>query len=155
MVTYFRYFLPLEKEVVSHLNKLEMLSSKIRFFAKFGWNRPSSSGEEDFSILSMNFLYFVIISLEKGHGPAFEQTWISFTQGCFVPSLVEIGRAVLEEKNFKFRQCIFVISWLSSLGKGCGPLFEQLDQKMLCAKYGWNWPMRGFFQFHHCIFIVS
>ena len=29
-------------------------------------------------------------------------------QGCFVPILVEIGRAVLK-KIFKFRQCIFAI----------------------------------------------
>ena len=27
----------------------------------------------------------------KGLGPSFEQTWIYFIQGCFVPSLVEIG----------------------------------------------------------------
>ena len=41
---------------------------------------------------------FVIISPWKGRGPSFEQTWIPFTQGCFVPSLVEIGPAVLEKK---------------------------------------------------------
>ena len=28
----------------------------------------------------------------------FEQIWIPFTQGCFVPSLVEIGPVVLEKK---------------------------------------------------------
>ena len=28
----------------------------------------------------------------------FEQTWIPFTQGCIVPSLVEIGSVVLEKK---------------------------------------------------------
>ena len=27
-----------------------------------------------------------------------EQTWIPITQGCFVPSLVEIGPVVLEKK---------------------------------------------------------
>ena len=43
-------------------------------------------------------------------GSSFEQTWISFTQGCFVQSLVEIGPVVLEEKIFKFHQCIFTIS---------------------------------------------
>ena len=30
----------------------------------------------------------------------FEQNWIPFTQGCFVPSLVKIGRVVLEKKLF-------------------------------------------------------
>ena len=29
------------------------------------------------------------------------------TQGCFVPSLVEIGTVVLEKKIFKFHQCTF------------------------------------------------
>ena len=29
---------------------------------------------------------------------SFEETWIPFTQGCFVPSLVEIGPVVLEKK---------------------------------------------------------
>ena len=37
------------------------------------------------------------LPLEK-NGPLFEQTWIPFTQGCFVPSLVEIGPVVLEKK---------------------------------------------------------
>ena len=51
--------------------------------------------------------------------------WI-LTQGCFVPSLVEIGSVVLEKKIFKFCQCIFAISLLSPLGKGQGPSFEQI-----------------------------
>ena len=47
----------------------------------------------------MYFHSFVIISPWKRHGPSFEQTQILFTQGCFVPSLVEIGRVVLEKKR--------------------------------------------------------
>ena len=31
-------------------------------------------------------------------GSSFEETWIPFTQGCFVPSLVEIGSVVLKKK---------------------------------------------------------
>ena len=38
-------------------------------FAKFGWNRPSDSGEEEFLILSIYFFYFVIISTWKRAGP--------------------------------------------------------------------------------------
>ena len=56
--------------------------------AKFGWNWSSASGE-DFFNTSMYFRYFVIISPWNRAGPSFEQTWIPFTQGCFVPSLVE------------------------------------------------------------------
>ena len=40
-------------------------------------------------------------------GSSFEQTWIPFTQGCFVPRLVEIGPVVLEKKILKFRKCVF------------------------------------------------
>ena len=32
---------------------------------------------------------------KKGHGLSFQQTWISFTQKCFVSSLVAIGTVVL------------------------------------------------------------
>ena len=46
----------------------------------------------------MYFLYFVIISPWKRAGPSFEQTWIPFTQGCFVSSLVKIGSVVLKKK---------------------------------------------------------
>ena len=48
----------------------------------------------------MYFRYFVIIPppLVNGRGLSFEQTWIPFTQGCFVLSLVEIGSVVLEKK---------------------------------------------------------
>ena len=35
----------------------------------------------------------------------------------------------MEKKIFKFRQCIFCISQLSPLGKGCGPSF---GQKWIC-----------------------
>ena len=54
-------------------------------------------------------------------------------------SLVEIGPVVLEKKIFKFRQCIFGISKSSPLGKGLGPLLENLNPlhpRMLCVKFG-------------------
>ena len=46
----------------------------------------------------------------------FVKTWVPLTQACFMRSLVEIGPAVLGEKIFTFRQCIFAISLLSPLG---------------------------------------
>ena len=75
--------------------KIESLHPRM-LCAKFGWNWPT--GEKDF-LISMYFRYFIIISPRKRVGPTFEQTWIPFTQGCFVPSLVEIDSVVLE-KNF-------------------------------------------------------
>ena len=52
---------------------------------------------------SKYFHYFVIFSPWKKAGPSFEQTWIPFTQGCFVPSLIKIGPVVLE-KEMKMRK---------------------------------------------------
>ena len=43
--------------------------------AKFGWNWASGSVEEDFLILSMYFLYFVIISPWKRAGPFIWTNW--------------------------------------------------------------------------------
>ena len=44
------------------------------------------------------FTISLLSPLGKGWGPSFEQTWIPFTHGCFVPSFVEIGPAILEKK---------------------------------------------------------
>ena len=57
-------------------------------FAKFGWNWPDGSGEEDFKISSKYCRYFVIIFPSK-------RAFIWINLGCFVPSLVEIGPVVL------------------------------------------------------------
>ena len=64
-------------------------------FVKFGWNWPSGFGEEDFKKMFNIILHFRYnLPLEKG----VKQTWISSTQGCFEPSLVEIGPVVLDKK---------------------------------------------------------
>ena len=41
----------------------------------------------------------LLCTLGKGSGLSFEQTWIPFNQGCFVPSLAEMCIVVLEKKN--------------------------------------------------------
>ena len=69
---------------------------------------------------------FTIISPWKGRGPSFRyfrSFRIPITQGCFVPSVIEIGPVVLKKKIFKGHQCIFAISLLYPLGKGRGPSF--------------------------------
>ena len=58
----FRNYLPLELGGALHLNKLESPSPIRMLCAKFGWNWPSGSGEEDFLISSMYLRYFIIIS---------------------------------------------------------------------------------------------
>ena len=89
-----------------------------------GWNLQSGFGEEDFKVCKFIFAICLLLSFGKGCGTSFEQNWISFIQGGFVPSFVEIGPIVQEKKILKFCQCIYAIS-LSPLRKGCGPLFGQ------------------------------
>ena len=111
--------------------------------AKFSWNWPSGSGE-DFWIFSMYFRYFVIISPWKRAGPINWSTWIPFTQGCFVPSLVEIGSVVLEKKIFNISSMYFHYFVIISSWKRAWPFIwknlNPLQARMLCSKFGWNWP---------------
>ena len=91
----------------------------------------------------MYFCYFVIFSPWKRAGPSFEQTWIPFTKGCFVPSLVEIGPVVLENKIFfNFINVFSLFSNLLSLKKGGLLIWTHLNPlhpRILCAMFGWNW----------------
>ena len=74
---------------------------------------PHRSPEKTVQIIKQIWLYHNIDSENKEKtlwefiGSSFEQTWIPFTQGCFVPRLVEIGPVVLEKKILKFRKCVF------------------------------------------------
>ena len=92
------------------------------FCAKFGWNWPSGYGEKDFNKFHQCIFTISLLSpLGKVYGPSFEHNWIPFIQGCFLPSLVEIGPVVMELKIFKFSTvtmycCHFVI--ISPLEKG-------------------------------------
>ena len=63
-----------------------------------------------FKVHQCIFAISLLSPVGKGHGPSFEQTGILITQGCFVPSLVEIGPVVLKKKIFKVCQCIYAIS---------------------------------------------
>ena len=95
----------------------------------------------------------------------FRDMWIPITYGCFVPSLIKIRTVVLEKHfYFKFRKCIFVISWLSPLGKGSGPSVEQIwcpFHKRMIFKFGWNWPYgswrRTFLisSMYFCCFVIT
>ena len=73
--------------------------------------------------LNVNCQCISLLSLlEKGSGPSFKQSWITFTQGCFVTNLVEIGLVFLE-RNISLRVymyfCYFAIisPWKMNLNK--------------------------------------
>ena len=65
---------------------------------------PHRSPEKTVQIIKQIWLYHNADSENKEKnlwefiGSSFEQTWNPFTQGCFVPSLVEIDQVVLEKK---------------------------------------------------------
>ena len=93
----------------------------------------------------MYFHYLVIISPWKraGRGPSLEQTWILFYQWCIVPSLVEIGPEVLEKKIFYIINVFSLFRDYLPLEKGGTLIWTYLNTlypRMLCAKFGWNWP---------------
>ena len=50
----------------------------------------------------MYFSYFVIISPWKRAGPSFEQTWIPFTQGCFVTIWVKLAQWFWKRRFLNF-----------------------------------------------------
>ena len=94
----FRNYLPLENGRALHLIKLESPSPKDTLSAvwlklsKLCWRRRF------FNFVNVFSLFRNYVPLEKGGAPSFKQTWIPFTRGCFVPSLVEIGPVVLDKK---------------------------------------------------------
>ena len=98
---YFRYFVftcisPWKRACFFISTNLNFLQPRI-LCANFNYNWTSGSGE-DVQILSLSSVSSYLSPLGKEWGLSFEQTWIHFTQGCSVPSLVEIGSVVLEKK---------------------------------------------------------
>ena len=88
-------------------------------------------------------------TLWEVNGSSFQQTWITFTQSCFVPSWVEIGPVVLE-KIFKLPPCIFVIisHWIR-LRAFIWTSFSPHHQRTLCKC---SMVLERIFKFRQCIF---
>ena len=65
-------------------------------------------------------------------------------QGCFMPSLVEIGPVVLGKKFFLILSMYFHYFIIISPWKRAWPFIwtnlNPLHPGILCAKFGWNWP---------------
>ena len=67
-----------------------------------------------FKVRQYIFAISLLSPLGKERGPAFEETLITITLECFVPSLVEIGLEVLKKNIFKVRQYISVFFIIST-----------------------------------------
>ena len=133
--------------------------------AKFGWNWPSGSGDEDFKYLEYKITISILSPLGERRGPSFEQTWIPSTQGCFVTCLVEIGPVDLEKKSKigkvhrqRNRQTdtqtdkqtmddrrsekltrAFSSGKLKKVGPFIYTNLNPLHPRMFCAKLSWKW----------------
>ena len=75
---------------------------------------------------------------------------VLISKECFVLNLVEFGPVVLEKKIFKFRQSIFRYFVIISFWERAWPFIwtnlNPLQPMMLCAKFGWNWPLLWFWR---------
>ena len=128
--------LPLEIGAALHLNKLESPLHPRMLCAKFGWNWPGGSREDDFSNLLMYFRNFIIIFPLWTIGPSFEQSRIPLHPKIICAKFHLNWPTGFGEENFKICQCFFPILQLSPLGKRRGPSFEQTwipsTQRWLC-----------------------
>jgi hypothetical protein len=87
------------------------------------------------------FAFLWLSPLWRGPGPLFVQIRIPFTQGWFIPSLIEIGQLVLEKKIFKKFQCVFTLKlWLSPLGEEQSPSLILNKLELIPSSQGWFMP---------------
>jgi hypothetical protein len=137
-ILHFCDYLPFEEDLALYLNKLDLPSPKDNLYqgwldlAGWFWKKRFL---KNFQCI---FTLALLSPLGEGLSPFFEQTWISFTQGWFVPSLVKIGQVVLEKKIIKWSHPIFTFLWLSPLWRGPGPLIY-LHPRTICTKFDWIW----------------
>ena len=97
-LTFFYYFIIIHSWKLAWpfiLTNLNPLYPR-KLCAKFGWKWRFCSKEEIVQISSIYFAISLSSPLGKGYGPSFVQTWIPFTKGCIVPSLVKIVPLVLK-----------------------------------------------------------
>ena len=76
------------------------------------------------------------------YGSSFEQTWITFTQRCFVP--IWNWPSGSGEEDFSifslyFRYFVIISPW-KKVGPFISTNLSSHYPRIHCAKFGWNWP---------------
>ena len=108
-------------ELMLYICKTLSPFSKRRLCAKFGWNLPRASV---FSLFR-NYPPFI-----KGRDPSVVKFWISFIQGWFVPSLVEVScRTVALRKIF---------CWQTGLSTKIFPESYSSAARLKLAQWFWS-----------------
>ena len=118
-------YLPFEKGMTLHLKKKIESSSPKDALCQVWLKLDQWFWRRRFFCFQFIFTISQLSPPWEGLGSLFEQTWILSTQGCFVPSLVEIVPVDLEKKIDKKSQFIFIISQLPPPWEGLGSSFEQ------------------------------
>ena len=91
-------------------------------------------------ILSVINIFSVLYRFGKGRGPSFKQTWITFNPEYSVPSFVDFGCIVLEERTVKYHHCIYAVSWVSLPLEMIVVLYlNSCHTKISCAVCIWAW----------------
>ena len=111
------YYLPLKKCMALNLNKFEFPLPK-NTLCRF-WLELAQRFRRRFSKFDNIFFNFWLLSpLRKRAKPSFDRNWIPLTQGC-VPSLVEIGPVVQENKSSMYFAWPFIWTNLNHLHLEC------------------------------------
>ena len=135
----FRNNLPLEIGGPFICRNLNSIHPKI-LCAKFGWNWPNGSKEEDFKILSEYFGYFIISPLRKGRGPSLKKTLNTLFPKILCAKFVEIWPGGLGEDFLKLCQLMYFLYFvIISTWKRAGPAFEQ-TWVLNTQVFDLNWP---------------
>ena len=71
-----------------------------------------------FKVRQYIFAILLLSPLGKVRGSSFKQTWNPFIKECFVPTLIEIGPVILENKIFKVRLVFWQFRSYLPLEKG-------------------------------------
>ena len=115
------------------------------FCAKFDWNCPSGSGEEDSKISSMYFFHFIIISPCKIEYPFIWRNLNSFPPRIICIQFGWNSPSGFGEENFLYYVHVFslfryYIPWKREWSFIWAYL-NSLHQMMLCLKLNWNLPI--------------
>ena len=139
----FRNYLPLEKGGALHLNKLESPSPKDALcqvwlkITQWFWRRI-------FFMSSMYFHYFVIISPWKRAGPFIWRNLNPLHPRMLCAKFGWNWLSGSGEEDFLVSSMYFHYFVIISPWRRTGPFIwtnlNALYPRMLCAKFGWNWP---------------
>ena len=121
-------YLPLVKVIAFRVNKPESpFTQRCSVPASFVEIGPVVLKKILYIFHKCIFAISLLSLLEKGRGPSFEKFWVPFTQGCLVPSLVEIRPVVLEKKILYFIKVFSLIRYCLPLKRSVALQLNNLE----------------------------